>query len=97
LSSFPEIKKALEYIDGHLDEPISLKAISERFHFSPYYFHRMFSAIVGKTFAVHVRDRRLQLACVQLSSTDDSIVNIGLACGYDSAQSCPRASIGTRA
>jgi AraC-like DNA-binding protein/predicted transcriptional regulator YdeE len=79
------------YIDEHLDEPISLKIISDRFHFSPYYFHRMFSAIVGKTLAVHVRDRRLQLACIQLSSTDDAIVDIGLACGYDSAQSFSRA------
>ena len=90
MNNFSEIKKALEYIDAHLDEPITLKSISDRFHFSLYYFHRMFSVIVGKPIAAYIRDRRLQYACIQLSSTDKSILNIGLDCGYGSAQSFSR-------
>jgi len=89
-NNFSKIKEALEYIDNHLDEPISLKIIAKKFNFSPYYFHRMFSVIVGKTIAVHIRDRRLQSACVEISTTDKSILNIGLDCGYDSAQSFSR-------
>lgn len=91
MSNFSKIKEALEYIDNHLDEPISFKTIAGRFNFSPYYFHRMFSVIVGKTIAAHIRDRLLQSACIELSATDKSVINIGLDCGYDSAQSFSRA------
>jgi len=91
LNNFSRIKEALEYIDAHLDMPISLDSIAEQFHFSPYYFHRMFSGIVGKTIAVHVRDRRLLYACTQLSKTDETVLNIALNSGYNSAQSFTRA------
>jgi AraC-like DNA-binding protein len=89
-NNFSKIKEALEYIDHHLDEPISFKIIAKKYNFSPYYFHRLFSLIVGKTIAAHIRDRRLQSACVELSTTDNPIINIGLDCGYDSAQSFSR-------
>ena len=91
MSNFAKIKEALEYIDNHLDEPISFKTIAKKFNFSPYYFHRMFFVIVGKTIAAHIRDRRLQAACADLAATDKSIISIGFDCGYDSAQSFSRA------
>lgn len=91
MNSFDYIKEALEYIDGHLDESISVESIAERFHFSAYYFHRMFSVIVGKPIAAHIRDRRLQQACVQLATSDKPVIDIGMDCGYRSAQSFSRA------
>ena len=89
-NNFSNIKEALEYIDSHLDESITFKTIAKKFNFSLYYFHRMFSVIVGKTITAHIRDRRLQAACVELSSTDKPILSIGLDCGFDSAQSFSR-------
>jgi len=91
LSNFSKIKEALAFIDNHLDNPISFESIAKQFHFSPYYFHRMFSVIVGKTIAVYVRDRRLLRACMQLISTDKTVLSIGLDCGFSSAQSFSRA------
>jgi AraC-like DNA-binding protein/predicted transcriptional regulator YdeE len=91
LSQFTNIKTALEYIDNHLDEPMSVESLAKLFHFSPFYFHRMFTLIVGKTIAAHIRDRRLNCACVQLVNTNSSVLNIGLDCGYNSAQSFSRA------
>jgi len=90
LNNFSKIKETLEYIDNHLDEPMSFKMLAKKFHYSPYYFHRMFSLIVGKTISVHIRDRRLQFACSELATTDNLVTNIGLDCGYDSAQSFSR-------
>ena len=91
MSNFSKIKEALEYIASHLDEAITFKTIAKKFNFSAYYFHRMFSVIVGKTIAAHIRDRRLQAACVDLADTNKSIICIGMDCGYDSAQSFSRA------
>ena len=59
MQSFPPIREALAYIDIHLDEPMTLNALASRFHFSPYYFYRLFSAITGKSLALYIRDRRL--------------------------------------
>ncbi|MFV0399683.1 MAG: AraC family transcriptional regulator [Oscillospiraceae bacterium] len=91
MDRFAKIKEALEYIDGHLDEGMTLEMLADRFHFSPYYFHRMFSVIVGKPVATHIRDRRLMRACVQLSAADRSVLEIGLDSGYNSAQAFSRA------
>jgi len=90
LGNFDSIKRALLYIDSHLDEPMSFDSLAKRFHFSPYYFHRMFSVIVGKTIAAHVRDRRLLRACERLSGTGESVLGIALDCGFSSAQAFSR-------
>ena len=90
LANFERIKQALEYIDSHLDEPMSLEKLAKQFYLSPYYFHRIFTLIVGKAIAAHIRDRRLMYACIQLVSTNKSILNIGLDCGFNSAQSFSR-------
>ena len=45
MNNFTKIGEALKYIDGHLDEKINLESLSERFYFSPYYFHRLFTAV----------------------------------------------------
>ena len=43
----------------------------------------------------HIRDRRLTRACIRLANTKDSVINIGLDCGYNSAQSFSRTFKGT--
>jgi len=91
LSHFERIKEALQYVDGHLGETIRFDTLAEHFHFSPYYFHRIFLAIVGKSVTAYVRDRRLARACMELASTDKRILDIGLDCGFGSAQSFSRA------
>lgn len=91
MSNFNKVKEALEFIDEHLDEQITLETIAKHFNFSAYYFHRLFSLIVGKTIAVYISERRMLRACIQLSTTDQSIIDIGFGCGYNSAQSFSRA------
>jgi len=91
MSHFDKVKEALEFIDEHLDEQITLEIVAKHFNFSAYYFHRLFSVIVGKTMAVYVNERRMQRACIQLSSTDQRIIDIGFGCGFNSAQAFSRA------
>lgn len=90
MANFEQIKQALVYIDDHLGEDIQLEALARRFHFSAYYFHRMFSRIVGKSLAAHIRDRRLAQACVLLADSRQSILHIGMDCGFHSAQAFSR-------
>ncbi len=91
MKNLDRIEKALEYIDGHLDEALRLEQISKVFHFSPYYFHRMFTAVVGRPITAYMRERRLQKACTLLAQTRDPILSIGMDCGFETAQAFCRA------
>ncbi len=85
------IEQALEYIDDHLDEALRLEQLSGIFHFSPYYFHRMFTAVVGRPLTAYIRERRLQKACGLLRETRQSVLSVGMDCGFDTAQAFCRA------
>ena len=91
MNHFEQISKALSYIDEHLSEPITLDVLAEQCHFSPFYFHRLFTAIVGKPLAAYVRERRLAYACRQLVQTEKSILEVALDSGFQSAQAFSRA------
>ena len=90
MANFAQVKAALTYIDGHLCETVTLQELARRAYFSPYYFHRLFTAVVGKTLAAYVRDRRLSAACLRLYATDDTVLEIALDCGFASAQAFSR-------
>lgn len=90
VNNFTQISEALRYIDEHLDETLTLEFLSEKYCFSPFYFHRLFSAIVGKSLAAYVRDRRVLYSCFPLCTTEQSILDIALAHGFNSAQAFSR-------
>lgn len=91
MNHFTQIGEALKYIDTHLNEPISLELLAEEFSFSPFYFHRLFSAVVGRPLAAYIRDRRILYTCKQLCNTEKSILEIALDNGFQSSQAFSRA------
>ena len=91
MNNFNKISEAIKYIDENISETLSVEMIAERFSFSPYYFHRLFTAIVGKSMIAYVRGRRVAYACKMLNETDKKVLDIALDCGFDSAQSFSRA------
>lgn len=92
MRNFNNIERVLKYIDDHLSEQMGgYEHLAKIFHFSPYYFHRMFSIVVGKTITAHIRDRRLEKVCVMLSSTKKSTLETCMECGFDSYSSFSRA------
>ncbi len=90
MNNFYKISEAIKYIDVHLNDTLSVQSIAEQFAFSPYYFHRLFTSIVGKSMIAYVRDRRIAYACKMLNETDQKVLDIALDLGFDSAQSFSR-------
>lgn len=90
MNNFYKISEALKYIDAHLNDALSVQMIAEQFAFSPYYFHRLFTSIVGKSMMAYVRDRRIAYACKMLNETERKVLDIALDFGFDSAQSFSR-------
>ncbi len=70
MDNLDRISLAMHYIDDHLNENLTFKHVADIFHFSPYYFHRLFSAVAGKTITAYIRDRRLERAGEMLVNTE---------------------------
>lgn len=91
MSALERIRPALIYIDAHLQQPLRVEEVAALFHFSPYYFHRVFTAIVGQPMAAYIRRRRLEYACTWLVQTDRPLVDIAMDSGFESAQAFSKA------
>ena len=84
------IEKVLYYVEEHLEEEITYEHLAEVFGYSPFHFHRLFSAAVGQTVTDYLKKRRLTHACVKLQETDAKITDICYGCGFNSIQTFNR-------
>lgn len=86
------MNRILDHIDAHLDEPLEIAPLAEIAHFSPYHFHRIFSAWMGETLGNYVRRRRLETAAARLAGQrQHPILQIALSVGFASGEAFARA------
>jgi len=85
------ILKVQLHIQEHLDEDLSLERLARIAHFSPFHFHRIFSALVGESVHDHVRRLRLESAAILLKTSDRPVTQIAFDTGYDTHESFSRA------
>ena len=78
------IQKAVEYINQHIHEHISMDALCREIHISKYYFCRKFKTVTGFTVMDYVLKTRIVAAKGMLSNTDESISEISERCGFGS-------------
>lgn len=91
MDKIQRISEVLHYIEDHLDYIKDYEQVANIFYFSPYYFHRLFSAVVGKPIATYIRERRLAKASMLLTDPDKTITSICYECGFNSPQAFCRA------
>lgn len=85
------INKVIDYIENNICSELSLKTLSEIANFSPYHFHRIFSAIVGESLNAFIQRLRIERAASHIISYDQkSITEIALSCGFSSSSSFAR-------
>lgn len=76
------IKEACQYINDHLNEPLSLRDVSQSVHLNSSYFSFLFKEQMNVTFSEYVTRKRLQAAKKLLMCTDLQIADISAAVGY---------------
>jgi len=85
-------RTALDYIDAHLTEELSLERLSGVAAFSKYHFHRQFSELVGFGVYQYVQLKRLKRASWQLAfRPQEAVVDIALANGFGGPEAFARA------
>ncbi|QYE34506.1 AraC family transcriptional regulator [Polymorphobacter sp. PAMC 29334] len=88
----PSMIDLVDWIEGHLDEPLTLDAIASRSGLSPYHFSRMFTARMGRSVMAHVRGRRLVRAGQRLVNDPDvRLIDLAFDCGFESQEAFTRA------
>jgi transcriptional regulator GlxA family with amidase domain len=85
------IQPVLAYAAAHLDEDVSLAALARQAGLSAFHLQRIFSAATGETPKQLTLRLRLGRAAVMLLTSDDSILDVALSCGFQSHEAFIRA------
>lgn len=86
-----EIQKAIDYIEVNLDKDINFDIVAKEVGMSAFYFHRIFSAVVGVSPTTYIRNRRLTVAAQEISKNNENIVDIAFKYGFESHEAFSRA------
>lgn len=76
------VRSAIEYIDGHFGEDITLEELAELSGVTPEHFCKIFHRSMNMRPFEYVARRRIQEAKLLLETTDVPIADIGAAVGY---------------
>ena len=85
------MNRALDYIERHLEDGVSIEEAARAAYSSTFHFHRLFHMVTGLTVTEYIRRRRLTLAAQELASTQTRVVDVALKYGYDSPESFTKA------
>lgn len=91
MSYHPQIVQALQYIETHLEEGMTLEDVAAAADFSMYHFHRIFQKQIGLTVAEYIRSRRLACASALLIYSTEDIIGIAFKCRFESQEAFTRA------
>jgi len=91
--TYPEqIYKVQDYIDKHIDVPLSVEVLSKVAGFSPFHFQRIFSLTTGEPLYGFIKRLRLEKAAYMLlSDKERSITDIALSVGFSNQASFAKA------
>lgn len=85
------IGAAVQYIENHITDELTVDMIAGHVNISSFYFQRGFSMLCGFTISEYIRNRRLALAGTDLITGDEKIIEIAMKYGYDSPDSFTKA------
>ena len=85
------VKDAVEYMERHITEDITMYDVASHVNISPFYFHKGFSILCGYSVTEYIRMRRLALAGEELLSSDITVMDLAMKYGYDSPDSFTKA------
>ena len=80
-----KLQRVIDYMSMHLDERLTMPKLAELSELSPTQFARTFKAVTGKTPHGYLLELRIGRARELLETTDLSVIEVGLRCGFEQA------------
>ena len=84
------MRRVVEHVYAHLDEPLDLLTLAEIAHLSPHHWHRVYHALYGQTMAATVKRLRLHRAAGWLANSALPVEQIARQSGYPNLASFTR-------
>lgn len=94
MNHYLHLQEAIEWIEKHLQEELSMAEIASKSCFSTFHFQRLFQAISGFTVLEYIRRRRLSEAAKKLKDTELRILEVAILFQYGSQEAFTRAFTG---
>jgi AraC family transcriptional regulator len=85
------IENALNHIENNIQQPLSLDSVANTFNMSKYYFHRLFSAMMGCSLNQYILSRRLNEALRMIENKNLSLTDIAYQLNFGTQASFTRA------
>lgn len=85
------VRDAVDFMEKHIMEEITMADVAAHVNVSPFYFHKGFSILCGYSITEYIRNRRLALAGEELLTSDATVMELAMKYGYDSPDSFTRA------
>ncbi|MFV0468218.1 MAG: helix-turn-helix transcriptional regulator [Dysgonomonas sp.] len=82
---------AIDYINNHLYDSLSVKVVSEAAGISGFHFHRIFKALIGENIGEYITRLRLEDIAQQLRMKRTSLSDIAFTTGYASKHTLSKA------
>jgi AraC-like DNA-binding protein len=79
------LRRAIDYIAEHLDQPMTLSEIADVAYMSPTYFSAVFKRLNGISPWEYITIKRVEMAIEMLKSTDMTKLEIAERCGFAGA------------
>lgn len=91
MNYYQRIQKAIDFIEDHLDQAITIELCAKEACMSISGFYRMFLSVVGYNAKEYIRMRRLTAAYYDLLQTEEGVLSVAIKYEYNSADSFTRA------
>jgi AraC family transcriptional regulator len=86
------INLVIDYIEKNIDKDLSLQEIAKVSQFSPFHFHRIFSAMMQETLNDFIQRLRIEKAASKLlQNPRQSITEVALECGFSGSSAFAKA------
>jgi two-component system response regulator YesN len=85
-NSAQKARQAMQYIDAHFHEDLTLIGLAYKFAMSPSYFSTIFKKESGQTVVNYITEVRIRNACKSLAETRSGVADIAMSVGYSDVQ-----------
>jgi AraC family transcriptional regulator len=91
MDTLKQLNEAMRYIENSLLQDLNVNQIFKTAGCSEYHFRRVFSFLAGMPLGEYVRRRRLAVAAEKIRSGNERVIDLALACGYESPEAFSKA------
>ena len=85
------IRKAISYMESHLEENISVQDVADQVNISPFFLQRGFSLMTGYGIGEYLRSRRLYQAALEIRNNNEKVIDVAYKYCYETPESFTRA------